>query len=189
VVNSSRMTGSVAAMVTGTSILRKGAYRRVVLNHVSGSRHEAKLRAGGRALSDPCRRAIPREQALHIAERHLGSSFRESGDSKSLVEGIGLKLEPHLDVTGFWRLREVLSPHLTLSPKGEGKERKFSLQSINFPRPGLACRSFSAGREEGKKIPSPLGGEDGVRENRLKARIGIIRDCAFNFYYARILRH
>ena len=101
VVNTSRMTGSIAAMVTGYQRFQPDTnVAAVILNNVSGSRHERKLTA---AVEQYCRipvvGSIPRHADLHMTERHLGLiPFPEAGESQSVVERIGRRLEPHLDI-------------------------------------------------------------------------------------------
>ncbi len=56
--------------------------------------------------------ACPRDQDLHISERHLGLiPSLESGEAESIVERIGLKLEPYLDLDGILKIaRESARP-------------------------------------------------------------------------------
>jgi cobyrinic acid a,c-diamide synthase len=101
VVNTGRMTGSIAAMVKGYQLFRTDIrIEGVILNYVSGDRHEKKLRE---AVEEHCEipvlGAIPRDPDLMIAERHLGLiPSNESGEAALLVEQIGHKLEPHLNL-------------------------------------------------------------------------------------------
>jgi len=101
VVNTTRMTGSIAAMVMGYQRFQPEVpIEGVILNYVSGSRHEQKLRS---AVEKYCRLpvvgSIPRDLGLTISERHLGLvPSREWKESESLVEKIVERLEPHLDL-------------------------------------------------------------------------------------------
>ncbi len=91
VVNCTRMTGSIAAMVSGYQHFQKDVrVAGVILNYVSGARHEQKLRA---AIEQHCRipvvGSIPKDRDLRITERHLGlipsQESRESGvDDRSV---------------------------------------------------------------------------------------------------------
>jgi cobyrinic acid a,c-diamide synthase len=103
VVNTARMTGSIAAMVTGYQRFQPDInIAAVILNNVSGSRHERKLKA---AVEQYCRipivGSVPRDPDLHVDERHLGLiPFSETQDSESIVERVCRKIEPHLDLDG-----------------------------------------------------------------------------------------
>ncbi len=102
VVNTTRMTGSIAAMVTGYQHFQKGIQiAGVILNYVSGSRHEKKLKdAVEQYCGIPVVGSIPKDQDLRIMERHLGLiPSSESGEAERLVERIGRKLEPRFDLT------------------------------------------------------------------------------------------
>jgi len=162
VVNTTRMTGSIAAMVMGYQHFQRDiSIAGVILNYVSGGRHEKKLKdAIQQHCGIPVVGSIPKDQDLRIMQRHLGLiPSSESGEAKELVERIGLKLESRLDldkILSIARSSKALQapPHLL-------KERKT------------------------KKSLPPFGGRDRVRGSARteKIQIGIIRDRAFNFYY------
>ncbi|MEW6375008.1 MAG: cobyrinate a,c-diamide synthase [Thermodesulfobacteriota bacterium] len=101
VVNTSRMTSSIAAMVTGYQDFDPDIHiAGIILNYVSGRRHEEKLRA---AIEEYCQipvvGSIPRDINLNIPERHLGLiPSSETDEAESVVELIGRKLEPYLDL-------------------------------------------------------------------------------------------
>jgi len=143
IVNTSRMTRSVAAMVTGYQHFEPETdIAGVILNSVSGKRHEHKLvRAIERYCGIPVLGLIPRDHDLNIAERHLGLiPFPESEEAESIVERIGGKLEPCLDLDGI-------------------------LAVARRPRPLLRARPMGLARRVGS------------------ARIGVMLDRVFNFYY------
>jgi cobyrinic acid a,c-diamide synthase len=149
VVNTSRMTTSIAAMVKGYQLFQTDIkIAGVILNYVSGRRHEEKLRgAVEQHCGIPVVGSIPRDPGLQIAERHLGLiPSLESDGVDSLVERIGKKLEPHLDLEGILAIAKESRP----------------LRSAPFP---------SEERNE-KRESQPI-----------KAKIGVVRDRAFNFYY------
>ena len=109
VVNASRMTTSIAAMVTGYQQFQKDIQiAGVILNYVAGSRHEKKLRdAVEQYCGIPVLGSLPRDQGLQITERHLGLiPSLESGEAESLVERIGLKLEPYFDLDGILKVAQ-----------------------------------------------------------------------------------
>jgi cobyrinic acid a,c-diamide synthase len=123
VVNASRMTTSIAAMVTGYQQFQKDIrIAGVILNYVAGSRHEKKLRdAVEQYCGIPVLGSLPRDQGLQITERHLGLiPSLESGEAGSLVERIGLKIESYLDLDGILKIaRNCPPPHLLPLPPGE----------------------------------------------------------------------
>lgn len=149
VINTSRMTTSIAAMVKGYQLFQTDIkIAGVILNYVSGRRHEEKLRgAVERHCGIPVVGSIPRDSDLQIAERHLGLiPSLESDGAASLVERIGKKLEPHLDLERILAIaKEFRSPHPVPFPSGERNEER--------------------------------------EDQPIQARIGIMRDRAFNFYY------
>jgi cobyrinic acid a,c-diamide synthase len=149
VVNTSRMTTSIAAMVKGYQLFQTDIkIAGVILNYVSGRRHEEKLRgAVEQHCGIPVVGSIPRDPDLLIAERHLGLiPSREISEAMSLVERIGKKLEPYLDLEGILTIAKEFRPPRT--------------------------------------VPLPSGERNEEREDQpIKAKIGVMRDRAFNFYY------
>jgi cobyrinic acid a,c-diamide synthase len=100
-VNTSRMTSSIAAMVMGYQHFQPETnIAGVLLNYVSGSRHESKLRnAVEKYCKIPVVGSIPRDANLYIAERHLGLiPSRESNDADQSVKRLGEKLKSYFDV-------------------------------------------------------------------------------------------
>jgi cobyrinic acid a,c-diamide synthase len=64
---------------------------------------------------------IPRDHDLNIAERHLGLiPFPESEEAEPIVERIGGKLEPYLDLDGILAIGRRSSPLLRARPVGLG---------------------------------------------------------------------
>ncbi len=157
VVNTTRMTGSIAAMVTGYQHFQKDVpIAGVILNYVSGPRHENKLRnAVEQYCGIPVVGSIPRDEDLRIMERHLGLiPSLESGEAESLVERISRKLDSRFD----------LDKILSIAGGSESTESPFLLKNT---KPGK-----SPGQKSATEIPDTR-----------RVRIGIIRDRAFNFYY------
>jgi len=74
VVDTSRMTRSIAAMISGYQCFEKDTnIAGVVLNNVANSRHEHKLiNAVEQYCGIPVLGVIPRDSQLQIAQRHLG---------------------------------------------------------------------------------------------------------------------
>ena len=113
VVNASRMTGSIAAMVTGYQRFEKDIrIAGVILNYVSGPRHEEKLRSAvDQHCGIPVLGSLPKDQDLHLAERHLGLiPTIESGEAESLVEKIGRRMEPHVDLDRLSMIARSFKP-------------------------------------------------------------------------------
>jgi len=162
VVNTTRMTGSIAAMVMGYQHFQRDVpIAGVILNYVSGLRHESKLRnAVEQHCGIPVVGSLPKDQDLSIMERHLGLiPSSESVEAEGLVERIGRKLESRFD----------LDKILTIA------------QSSKAPQiPSLLLKKGKT-----KKSSFLLGERDRVKgtARTQKVRIGIIRDRAFNFYY------
>jgi cobyrinic acid a,c-diamide synthase len=174
VVNTTRMTGSIAAMVTGYQHFEKGIQiAGVVLNYVAGSRHEKKLKdAVEQYCGIPVVGSIPKDQDLRITERHLGLiPTSEAGEAEELVERMGQKLDSYLDLEAIVRIAQTFNtPHPASLPIGAREAFEENLFE---------------GRGKPHKSPLPLGERDRVRgtAGAPKVRIGIIRDRAFNFYY------
>jgi cobyrinic acid a,c-diamide synthase len=100
-VNATRMTGSIAAMVTGYQRFQPDVnIAAVILNDVSGSRHERKLvTAVEQYCGIPVVGRIPRDPDLHMRQRHLGHiPLSEVNESESIIQRICRKVEPHLDL-------------------------------------------------------------------------------------------
>ncbi|MGD9578865.1 MAG: cobyrinate a,c-diamide synthase [Syntrophorhabdus sp.] len=104
VVNTARMTRSVAALIKGYMDFEKGTHvAGVILNNVAGPRHKKKLvDAVERYSKIPVLGCIPRNQAFTIHERHLGLvPFREANTGTIAVERILRSIEQHIDIEGL----------------------------------------------------------------------------------------
>ncbi len=160
VVNTVRMTGSVAAMVSGYQHFQRDTrIAGVILNYVSGSRHERKLReAVEQHCGIPVVGSIPRDEGLRIEERHLGLiPSLESNEAESSVERIGKKISLCFDLDGILAIAQssTIAQHFSLG--GEGSGFPLSPQTVN-------ATQTSKGQAE-------------------RVRVGILRDRAFTFYY------
>lgn len=182
VVNTTRMTGSIAAMVRGYQNFQPDInIAGVILNNVSGSRHEDKLKNSvERYCRIPVVGSIPRDSELNISERHLGLiPFPESKESEAALERICLKLESHLDLDSILAIaRTFKAPHPLPLPTG--------------PEPcwyragerGIYEKHLPEGARKFNRHPLPFGERVEVRGRETRTvRIGILRDRAFNFYY------
>ena len=172
VVNTSRMTTSIAAMVKGYQLFQTDIkIAGVILNYVSGRRHEEKLRgAVEQHCGIPVVGSIPRDPDLQIAERHLGLiPSLESDGSGSLVERIGKKLEPHLDLEGILAIAKEFRPPRRAVAKAASVHEVFHRREAKAHRRPVSYSSED--RNEEREVQP------------IKAKIGIMRDRAFNFYY------
>ncbi len=128
VVNASRMTTSIAAMVRGYQLFQTDIkIAGVLLNYVSGRRHEEKLRgAVEQHCGIPVVGSIPRDPDLQVAERHLGLiPSLESDEAASLVDRIGKKIESHLDLEGILAIaKEFRHPRPIPFPAGKRNEER-----------------------------------------------------------------
>jgi cobyrinic acid a,c-diamide synthase len=162
VVNTSRMTSSIAAMVKGYQLFQTDIkIAGIILNYVSGSRHEKKLRdAVEQHCEIPVVGSIPKDEDLRIAERHLGLiPSSETDEAESAVKGIGRRLKPYLDLDAILAIaRGSKAPR---TPSHLPKERKKEESPLSFGERGR------------------VRGTAGTK----KVQIGILRDRAFNFYY------
>jgi cobyrinic acid a,c-diamide synthase len=170
VVNTSRMTSSIAAMVKGYQLFQTNIkIAGVILNYVSGSRHEKKLRdAVEQHCEIPVVGGIPRNEDLRITERHLGLiPCPESSDAESVVGRIGDTLESYLDLDHILAIaREVGPPYPAPLPPGEREMEKTS-----FPN---GVRGLTG---DSRVVKDDSGDQE------IRTKIGILRDRAFNFYY------
>jgi len=104
VVNASRMTRSVAAMVGGYQHFEPGTrIAGVILNHVSGSRHEQKLRSAIKEYCGiPVLGAVAKETNSFVSERHMGLvPAAESEEAQDLIEAIHGRTRDSLDLDGI----------------------------------------------------------------------------------------
>lgn len=101
VVDSARMTRGIAALVNGYKNFEPDInIAGIILNNVSGSRHEAKLRA---ALERYCQievvGCLPRSSQLNIPERHLGLiPQKEDSELIPAIENICKIVETNVNI-------------------------------------------------------------------------------------------
>jgi cobyrinic acid a,c-diamide synthase len=124
VVNTARMTQSVAAMLNGYQHFQPDInIAGVILNNVSGSRHEHKLVTAIRQYCGiPVLGSVPREDSLFITERHLGLvPYREAGE-KPIISQIRRRLEGRLDLDGVLAIaHKAKTPHTADNPTPKKK--------------------------------------------------------------------
>ncbi len=109
VVNTARMTRSIAALIKGYMDFEEDTnVAGVILNNVAGPRHKKKLvDAVERYCKIPVLGCIPRKKAFAIHERHLGLvPFREADTGTIAVERILRSIEQHMDIEGLLSVAE-----------------------------------------------------------------------------------
>ena len=143
VINTERMSRSVAAMVLGYQNFEPETnIAAVILNNVAQRRHEGKLRAAiEKYCKIPVAGAIPRDEALTIPDRHLGLVPRvEQSPGKTMPPAIAAcqqVAEKHLDLELLLNIArsappiaEQLIPNLPVPPAkvrmGVMRDRAFS---------------------------------------------------------------
>ncbi len=153
VINSARMTRSIAALINGFMNFEPDInIAGVILNNVSGSRHEKKLReaieyySGAEILG-----SIPRSPSLGIPERHLGLIPQgENSEFLPVIETISNIVELNVNID---RIIEISRNAPQLSNKMQ--DARCKMQNLQ-----LATCNLS-----------------------LKVKIGVVMDRAFSFYY------
>jgi cobyrinic acid a,c-diamide synthase len=155
VVNAARMGRSVAALVCGYQTFEPETnIAAVILNGVAQGRHELKLRhAIERHCGIPAVGALPHGEALAIPDRHLGLVPR--GEDEALVPAIEACRKA---VEQYVDLDAVLSIARSAPPVPQPQVGDLSGQADHYP------------------VASPT-------PRPTVARIGVVRDRAFSFYY------
>jgi cobyrinic acid a,c-diamide synthase len=160
VVDCVKTTRTVAAMVLGCQRLDSAVdIRGVVLNRVSGSRHESVLRD---AVESACgvrvMGALPKLGGTPFPERHLGLvPPDEHGAVSDAVHEVARAVAGHLDLDALWAVASAAP-------------------TVGLPR---AAATGGGAREDGADARA-RGATGRPTEG---ARIGVFRDAAFQFYY------
>ncbi len=113
VVDAAKVTRTAAAMVLGCRMLDPGVnIAAVILNQVSGKRHEKVLRESiERCCGIPVLGVVPRQTRNFFPERHLGLvPAEEAVDVSEAVLAAADVMGNHLDLRGLWELAESASP-------------------------------------------------------------------------------
>ena len=100
VVNATRMTQSIAAMVSGYQHFEPETHvAGVILNNVANSRHERKLVAAvEQHCGIPVVGSVPKDRNLVIAERHLGLAPYRETEPELAIDHICCKLKENLNL-------------------------------------------------------------------------------------------
>lgn len=113
VVDCTKMTRTAAALVLGCLNLdREVRIRGVVLNQLSGSRHESVIRSSiEKYCSVPVVGAIPRIHAEEFPERHMGlTPYQEHPDTIKAISFVEEVARKHLDVDAILRMAREAEP-------------------------------------------------------------------------------
>ncbi len=159
VIDARGMTRGIAPLILGYQAFDPSVrIAGVILNHLGGSRHEAKLRAVIEHYTDvPVLGGIGVDHRLALVERHLGlTPAAEMDSAQECVATIGRIIGEQVELDRIVALAQaapsLVEPHVCLSPK-----------------PG-ATAAGDAAAPQAALTPGVL--------------IGVARDRAFGFYYA-----
>ena len=158
VIDSARMTRSIAALVNGYKNFEPDInIAGVILNNVSGSRHEAKLRA---ALERYCQievlGCLPRSSQLNIPERHLGLiPQKEDSELIPAIENISKIVETNVNIDRIIEIAKgaasLPSPAASLKPPASKSDVKIGVpldRAFSF----YYLENFNALRDAGAEI-------------------------------------
>ncbi|MCL4516554.1 MAG: cobyrinate a,c-diamide synthase [Firmicutes bacterium] len=113
VVDATRITRSVAAVVMGFQVFDPGLHiGGVILNRVARPRHEEMLRQSiEKYCGIPVLGAVPRCPEMVLPDRHLGLLPPQEWESgREWVEGVGRVISSHVDLDALWRLAASAAP-------------------------------------------------------------------------------
>ena len=113
VVDSQGMTRGIAPLLIGYRSFDPGiTIAGVILNKVSGTRHEAKLRSAVETYTDvPVLGAIHRSPTLEIKERHLGLiPANETPEASARIASIAAVVSAQIDVDRLLAIARTASP-------------------------------------------------------------------------------
>ena len=130
-INASRMTRSVAAVITGYQRFEPDTpIAGVILTNVSTDGHKRRLEAAIERYCDiPVLGSIPRDDNLNIGEQHLGlRPYRTTEEAASVIERIRDSLKAHLDVDSILAIAHKSKAQRI--PTISEPERKASLVQI-----------------------------------------------------------
>ena len=118
VIDARGMTRGIAPLILGYQAFdRNIRIGGVILNRLGGSRHEAKLRAVIEHYTDvPVLGAIAEDEALAVAERHLGlMPSNEHAQASAQVQRIGERIAAQVDLAAV-RALAASAPHFEPGP-------------------------------------------------------------------------
>ena len=133
VINTTRMTNSVAAMVKGYQCFNPNIHiAGIILNNVAGSRHEAKLvTAVEQHCGIPVVGIMPKDKKLNISERHLGLVPYHENEQVSTINYICHSLEKKIELDRILDIaRSAVVKHSSRSTTAESKRPRVRLGVI-----------------------------------------------------------
>ncbi len=154
VVDCTKITRTAAALVLGCMKLDDAvAIRGVILNQVSGSRHESVIRSSIESYcSVPVVGSLPRFRPGDFPERHMGlTPYQEHHDVTQAIKFIDEIAARYLDVGAIHEIATGAGPLVSMAEAGED-----AVSALDAASPGL----------QGEGVT-----------------IGVIKDSAFQFYY------
>lgn len=180
VIDSRKMTRSIAPLINGFQHFEPGTrVVGVLLNRVSGARHESKLRS---AIEQYCDievvGAIPRMSKMEILERHLGlRPSSEDDQAFTLINTIKDAVKDHVDLDKIMQLANS-------APAFEDTENKYDACREHKAPAQENISIYSKQSSEASKGSSPVISTEKIGECPLKpVKIGVAKDKAFTFYY------
>lgn len=121
VVDAAKVTRTAAALVLGCQKLDPDVkIAAVILNQVSGKRHETVLRDSIEQFCGiPVLGAIPRQARNFFPERHLGLvPAEEAEDVSRAVRAAADVMSRHLDLRALWEVAQSAAPVISPAPTG-----------------------------------------------------------------------
>ncbi|HVJ48289.1 cobyrinate a,c-diamide synthase [Desulfitobacterium sp.] len=164
VIDAINMSRSVAALVQGFCTFDPQVkIRGVILNRVKSNAQEELLREAMAEINVPVLGAVPKEESLHLPERHLGLvPSQERKFQETFWEDLNRVITAYLDLE---QLEQVML-----------QAEDFSDESINNSVNKLQTRKAVENK-------NPFLGKTGVEVQDFRPRLGIASDEAFTFYY------
>lgn len=171
VVDSTRMTRSVAALVKGFQTFDPEVdVAGVILNKVARARQEKLMREAIETYCGlPVLGVIPKDSVLTIPDRHLGLVTREeSTEAINILDRLSACVKAYVDLEALCALADK-APHLQDSRLAGERGLTTSAPGKEVERPDGRCRS-------GALIPV-------LPTKPVAVRLGVMRDRVFSFYY------
>jgi cobyrinic acid a,c-diamide synthase len=183
VIDSRKMTRSIAPLINGFQHFEPGTrVVGVLLNRVSGVRHESKLRSAIERYCDiEVVGAIPRMSKMEILERHLGlRPSSEDDQAFKLINTIRDAIGDHVDLDKVMQLANS-------APAFEYQGSKYDncLEDEAPAQPTLEniCTCSKQSSEAVEDSNSMSLSEKAAESSLKPVKIGVAKDKAFTFYY------
>jgi cobyrinic acid a,c-diamide synthase len=173
VLDCSKSSRTLAALVHGLETFDpKLPLSGVVLNQIAGERHKKIITESiEKYCRTPVLGALPRLTDLPLNERHLGLvPVGEHPDPDGVIATLGDMVEHNADIEAILKLTETVQ----------------ETEAAGFPETPHTYDSIIENRGYVEKS-GPDGPDTQENERSVQPAIGVIRDSAFNFYYAENL--